>query len=135
MATTRQSVQKRCSRGARAARVAHASSVFLCATVSCCAVRVSHVSLVTCRLELEDPRHRPQLFLCCLNGLLDLLDDRHSLWTTCGVSAIFWNFWMIGTCLCALGPVSSRPSSGLYGWSGPVSASLLARRYRSRCWH
>ena len=27
--------------------------------------------------------------------------------------------------------VSSRPSSGLSGWSGPVSASLLVRRYRS----
>ena len=47
----------------------------------------------TCRvlnhlLELEDPRHRPQLFLWCVNSLLVLLDERHSLWTTCGVSEI-----------------------------------------------
>ena len=50
-------------------------------------------------------------------------------------SDVAWDFWMIVTRLCALGPVSSRPSSGFSGWSGLVSASLLARRYRSRCWH
>ena len=83
-------------------------------------------------LEVDDHRNRPQLFLWCLNSFLDLPDDRHSLWTTCGVSAIFWIFWMIGTSLCALGPVSSRQSSGFSGWSEPVSASLLALRYLPR---
>ena len=41
-------------------------------------------------LELEDPRHRPQLFLWCLSSLLDLLDDRYmSLCTrTCVLSTV-----------------------------------------------
>ena len=77
----------------------------------------------------------------CLGILLVLLDDRHSLWTTCGVSAIFWIFrddrymslctrtcvvstvlwifWLDGTCLC----LSS-------GTSIPIK--MLALRYLSR---
>ena len=50
--------------------------------------------------------------LWCLNSLLELVDDRYmSLCTrTCVLSNVVWIFWL-------------------------VPASLLARRYRSRCWH
>ena len=41
------------------------------------------------------------------------LGDLHCLCTTCGTSAIFCIFWMIGTCHVKSAAVSSRQSSGL----------------------
>ena len=59
------------------------------------------------------------------------LGDLHCLCTTCGTSAIFWIFWMIGTCDVKSAAVSSRQSSGFPGWSWTVSASLGAGIHRS----
>ena len=64
------------------------------------------------------------------------LGDLHCLCTTCGTSAIFWIFWMIGTCDVKSAAVSSRQSSGFPGWSWTVSASLGAPSlYRLDCWY
>ena len=61
-----------------------------------------HVHVLKRLLELEDPRNCPQLFLWCLNSLLDLLDDRYvSLCTrTCVLSTVLWIIWLVRTCLC-----------------------------------
>ena len=99
------------------------------------------------------------LYLSDIHGLLDSESQGPVAYSTvfwnlrilgtvhncsCGVSKFFWIFQMIGSLSGQLvvsqqssdsNLCPSRPSSLFSGWSGPVSASLLACRYRSRCWH